>query len=148
MPIYYKVSKTGGPTTQLGEASGHSLSGLVVYGEYVYWEEPSNDDSYRETIRRVPTAGGEIQTVATDDYVRSFAVDSTYVYWIKTLTDGSSAHDHYEIHRAPVAGGDSTVIVADVGLGQVIAVDDTAIVWSRYNPPDTSNLGSIWLLAK
>ena len=146
-PVVYKVAKAGGATTQLAVASQQIVVGLVVAAGRVFKQEMTVDGE-EQAIRSVATSGGEATTVSSGGWIQSFAADSSFVYWLENDESGGSATYNYKLRRVDITGANPTVLVADVGLGEAIAVDDTAIVWSRENPPNTGNQGSVWLLAK
>ncbi|HEY4121621.1 MAG TPA: hypothetical protein VGM56_27335 [Byssovorax sp.] len=136
-PAIYAVPKAGGDTQSLADAP-EGLRALLQQDGYLYWYSRSDLQDRPVPIQRVPTTGGEPSTIVTRPFMQALAVDATNVYWLDITGDN---YERYEVAKAPVAGGDATVLFSELGdPSSAFAIDDTAIVWSAG--------GKLYLLAK
>jgi hypothetical protein len=86
-----KVSTEGGAITTLASLNDAYVS-LALNATSVYWIDR---ESNRAVIKKVPTAGGVVQTLgfAGDDFLGAFAVDSMSVYFGNGGVCGPEAPD-------------------------------------------------------
>jgi hypothetical protein len=122
------VPKVGGPVSVV---ASHGLSVVFQLTErdgYLYW----NDDD--ESIQRVATSGGAVETVVSVDVgatggLGSFAVDATDLYTL-TFGAGGAGDMVSELARTPLSGGATTILATPPSGGLGLLVDDRAIVFS------------------
>ena len=79
-------------------------------------------------IKRVPKAGGAVETLATTEWSEKLAVDDSFLYWTEDDPLGEEA-----IRRIPQAGGSVQTILsgANVDAPGAIVVDDTYVYWTE-----------------
>jgi hypothetical protein len=100
----FRVDRNGGAPILLAHA-GH-VEQLVVHGSWLYWTEV-------DAVRRVPTTGGEVKTLADGQTsARGLVVDDSHVYW----SDLGSTDIPGGVFRVTIDGGDREVIAASPGF--------------------------------
>ena len=115
----------GGSSTALANTTGLSSHiGLAVDATHLYFDDHGG-------LKRVPIAGGSVQTLVTGYNPDMIALDDTYVYWTessKNLTDLGA------IRRVLKTGGAVQTLLStpDVNDPGSLAVDGTNIYWVEY----------------
>jgi hypothetical protein len=100
----WSVPLVGGAPVQLADATGDGA--IAVDDAYVYWTQRQD-----ATLRRVPTGGGAVQTVASgapwlaSDPQISLVVDADRVYWLASAAGALFAADKGGGAPAVVTGG-------------------------------------------
>jgi hypothetical protein len=102
-------------------ASGLKIpTDLLLVGSFAYAPDQNGH------IRRVPLAGGPLETVAdVDGAPYGVATDGTLIYWTKIGTDGG-------LFSAPLGGGAITSIVGGQIDPHFIAVTPEQIYWGTW----------------
>jgi hypothetical protein len=98
----------------------------------VYWT-----DSADNTVNQRSLATNTLTVLSTGQTnARGIAADGTHVYWALYRASG-------EIHRAPIGGGPTEVIVSAQPQSSYIAVDQTSVYWTNF-----TGTGSVMKAAK
>jgi hypothetical protein len=128
----FRVDRDGGAPILLAHAG--RVEQLVAHGSWLYWTEG-------DAVRRVPTAGGEVKTLADGQTsARGLVVDDSHVYW----SDWGSDDNAGGVFRVPIDGGDREVIVATPGFQPwALASNETTLFIAS-----SSANGSIWKVPK
>lgn len=108
----FKVSLSGGATTQLWSGSG--ARALVVNGSNVYFTTAPTPST--GTVRKVPVNGGSATTLASSqgDPV-ALATDGTNVYWTN-VTSGT-------LRKISVNGGMTTTLASSLSQPNALVID-------------------------
>ncbi len=114
-------------TPDLINLSGHTVSGLAVDSQHIYWAERFNG-----TIGRANLDGSGVTSsfVTVDPGVAGVAVDSQHIYWAQD-TSGTPAGG--SIGRASIDGtGADPTFITGAATPRGIAVDGEHIYWANY----------------
>jgi serine/threonine protein kinase/WD40 repeat protein len=125
-------------------ASGKSLlTAISPDGKYVVTAVVENGKQSL-WLRNIPT-GSDTQIVppaATNFGRLVFSPDGDYIYMLRSIDAGGSAHDLY---RVTVLGGRPSVVRKDVDRGPEFSSDGKSIAYIRGNDPEVGKLR--WLTA-
>lgn len=125
-----KIPVTGGAETVLTSIT-NGAGEQTVAGGFFYWPEKPTADATTYSIKRIPTAGGVIETIASgipvDGIATSPITDSNFLYW----ADGTRS----TIYKVPLSGGSVTVLWPGSFLdgGVSLTQDDSFIYFSNIN---------------
>ncbi|RME48607.1 MAG: hypothetical protein D6791_02860, partial [Chloroflexi bacterium] len=131
--VIRRIPKAGGvPEIIASFPTGLEIHSLAVDDAYVYWTEGKVGNKLLNqpgsgAVRRVPKAGGPVQTLADAgdgiDNAYGIALDATYVYWTELGTG--------RVRRVAKTGGAVTdYLDPDPGhMAQALAVNDSHIFW-------------------
>ncbi len=110
--------------TRLAEKQDHAL-GLVVDGEYVYFATGGFAKG-ENAIKRVRTAGGPVETLASGDFIVSGHVttDEAFVYWTSEWSG--------KVMRVAKTGGTVTTLLADQPRPTFLALDDKFVYFATF----------------
>jgi hypothetical protein len=110
-----KIGLNGGTPVPLASAQVSSLA-IAADQTTVYWVS-------NEGVFAVPSAGGQVRTIATQSSVNYLAIDATSVYWLAGSLQGAS------VMKAPKQGGDAVPIatLSASRSGNGIAVDGASV---------------------
>jgi len=78
-----------------------------------------------------------LSTLASVDFVRSIAVDSSSVYWTVAGWAADGNVDHDSLSKVSLGGGASTALVSNDNMIANIAVDASGVYWVRVASPMT-----------
>lgn len=126
-----KAPLGGGPVTVLVKDTGvGNVWGLASDGNHLYWTDRNNyknDDANTGAVRRIPVAGGTVETIASGLRGRPWgiATDATHIYWVINAERGGG------IMRAPKAGGPASVVVGGQSAPTNLALDGTYVYWAN-----------------
>lgn len=97
-----------------------------VHGGRVYWTERTGDGDPAGSVYSVGTAGGPMQTIASDqDNPTATAVDTSGVYWVNgSATEG-------EVMRASSLGGGAEAIATERVGPHALALNSSAVYWTN-----------------
>ena len=122
LAVVRRVSVGGGEIKTLFGSAISPLSGpagpIRVSGGYVYWM------SHYSAISRIPTGGGPVQTIVSNDlmFLSDFVTDGVNVYFC--------VQDSGDIKRVPVTGGNSTTIANGMPYSSIsLALDGNNLFW-------------------
>lgn len=106
-------------------------AGYVYFSEFGSWDSSASLRRADGTIKRVPVAGGPVQTLAANlNGPQSMQVDATRVYWVEV---GNYLAGASSVKSVPVAGGSATSLVSGLTGSQYIAIDAANVYyWSSY----------------
>lgn len=115
--------------TRLAEKQDHPL-GLVVDGDFVYFVTGGFEKA-DNAVKRVPTVGGAVETLAQGDFVVSgyLSTDEGFVYWTNEWP-GS-------VMRVAKTGGAPTTLSAGQPRPTFVVTDDSFVYYATYakEPP-------------
>ena len=110
--------------TRLAEKQDHAL-GLVVDGDFVYFVTGGFAKA-ENAVKRVPAAGGPVETLASGDFVVSghVATDDGFVYWTSEWPG--------TVMRVAKTGGAVTTLLGDQPRPTFLALDDKFVYFATY----------------
>jgi sugar lactone lactonase YvrE len=118
-----KVAKSGGTASEL--AQGTNVWGMASNGAHLYWTD-KGDGKANGTVRRVPVAGGPVETLASGLTLPwGIAVDSTHAYWVTNADKTGS------VMRVPTRGGPPETLAAQQDAPVHIALDAGSVYWTN-----------------
>ncbi len=124
--VHAQVKDGSSPARVLWDATqGHAMSIVLDGNDVVFGVSPSNRQTDKDRIVRVPKAGGAAKTIAeAPEDVIQLVSDGTSLYF--SLFDGSP------IRRAPLAGGPSEIVRAPGIKSGALAVDAKYLYVADY----------------
>jgi hypothetical protein len=110
---------------------------IAVDTAYVYWSfrlcttypTPCTGTGETGPVVKVPLAGGDPITLASEQRASGMAVDATYVYWVNMGLQANNYADG-SVMRVPIAGGTPIALVSMQTVNGWIAVDATSVYWT------------------
>lgn len=110
--------------TRLAEKQDHPL-GLVVDGDFVYFVTGGFAKA-ENAVKRVPAAGGPVQTLASGDFIVSghVATDEGFVYF--------TSESPGTVMRVAKTGGSITTLLAQQPRPTFLALDDKFVYFATY----------------
>ena len=119
-----KIPTKGGPAVVLDPGSSAGSSTLVFNDKHVYW---TSYTSPGQVARIAPDGSDLLVYPSMDSYPSGIAVGGGNVYW--------ASFGAYNIQSAPVAGGSSSVFVADSGtVRKAVVADDSFLYYVNESP--------------
>lgn len=138
-----RIAISGGSPTTLAAFTKESLTArtLKLWGSYVYW---ADNTGAVHSVRRVPAAGGAVQTLHTSppsgtNLGWTLAVDDSNAYFNETSASGSL------IRKVPVTGGATSTVTqsaTDPWLMTPVAVGPDCVYWARRGCNGTTEVAS------
>lgn len=128
------VTDAGPATVTTLLAGDHGIVKIASDGAFLYFlgarfvSSPTKGTTL--SVQKIPVGGGSPVLVGSVTYPKQqyggeqLALDDTNVYF--------ASQDLGAIERVPKAGGTPTKLVDEPGVSQMLAVDDTDVVWSTY----------------
>jgi hypothetical protein len=109
------------------------LSGVAVTATEVFWT------NYGGAVMRAPISGGGPSAVVDiGTAAPSIAVDTTNVYWLNNVVNGSTGN----VYQMPLAGGAKIALAPAYGASQ-IAVDATNVYWNDWTQISQNAIGNV-----
>ena len=110
--------------TRLAEKQDHPM-GLLVDGDFVYFVTGGFQNG-ENAVKRVRTAGGPVETLASGDFIVSgyVATDDAFVYW--------TSESPGNVMRVAKTGGAVTTLLAEQPRPTFLAIDDKFVYFATY----------------
>jgi hypothetical protein len=124
------------------------IGGMAADAEYLYFVAGDTLDApYANTVKRLPLAGGPVQTLATFDALHRLpddttaenggwlAVNSTQIVWSVPSTG--------QILGMPLAGGEPMELASKQDVPLRLALDESHVYWTNWSSCGTCAQGSV-----
>ena len=139
-----KVGLAGGTPTTI--ASGQDgATKIAVDATNVYWNDQlplrgPRDHTFHESpspgaVMKMPIAGGNPTTLASNVSPFEIAVDAVSVYWAENDSPGRRLPSSAQVMKVPIAGGAPTTLASGQDAPQDLVVDGSYVYWTNIPGP-------------
>lgn len=135
---------TGAPTARIAPLESLTQEAAARVKALAELPPPSGArDPYRGYIRRIPKAGGEVQTVAEDATGDTLVLDATHAYWMERRSGGKPG----KVLRVPKSGGKPQQVLEHCDPTS-IALDSASLYVSAGGCGEFCGPGTVYALSK
>jgi CUB/sushi domain-containing protein len=123
-----KAPLSGSPVSNF--ATGYvNIAWVFSNGTNVFWNNTGTSPSFTDSsLMKMSTSGGPATPLATGAVIGAFAVDASYVYYIKRTP---SVANSGQILRVSQAGGAATPLASGQAFPYAIATDGSYLYWTN-----------------
>jgi CUB/sushi domain-containing protein len=126
---YVKKAPIGGGSVTTFASGYNNAAWVFSNGTSVFWNNTGTSPSFSDSmLMKSPVGGGSATPLASGAVIGSFAVESSYVYYIQR-TPGVAGSG--KIMKVAVAGGTSTPLASSQPGPYAIATDGSSVYWTN-----------------